>query len=81
MDRTDLKKIMQNNRVPSDLYSLNGGFPSESYCLNEVNNNWEVYYSERGVKSGIVNFDNESEACEYFLKEIGKIVNIADIKN
>lgn len=81
MNRIRLKEILQNNQVPSDLYSLQGGFPSESYCLNKVNSNWEVYYSERGVKSGIINFDNESEACEYLLRQIGEIVPIADIKD
>lgn len=81
MNRISLEKIFHDNQVPNDLYSLNGGFPSESFCLNKVDANWEVYYSERGVKSSIVSFNNESDACEYLLKQIGEIVTISDIKN
>lgn len=81
MNKASLQKILQDNQVPGDLYSLSGGFPSESYCLNKVDSNWEVYYSERGVKSGIVIFDNESEACKFLLKQIGEIVTIADVKD
>lgn len=28
---------------------------------------WQVYYSERGRKTGLRKFDTEKEACEYFL--------------
>ena len=76
MNKIDLKKILQQNNVPSDLYSLDGGFPSESYCMNKTSDAWEVYYSERGIKSGLASFKSESEACEFFLQEIGKIITI-----
>ena len=76
MNRRDIKIILQQNNVPDDLYSLDGGFPSESYCINKTSEAWEVYYSERGIKSGLVNFKSESEACEYLLEEIGKIITI-----
>ncbi|MFD3002588.1 hypothetical protein ACFS7Z_19615 [Pontibacter toksunensis] len=29
---------------------------------------WEVYFKERGEKHSIVEFNNESGACEYYLK-------------
>ena len=31
---------------------------------------WEVYYSERGKKSGRTTFKSESDACSYFIKFI-----------
>ena len=34
---------------------------------------WEVYYKERGIKDSIREFDTESKACEYYLKEMKKI--------
>ncbi|HOL29569.1 MAG TPA: hypothetical protein P5157_02365 [Paludibacteraceae bacterium] len=40
--------------------------PTESYCLEEKNNKWEVYYIERGTKLYIKEFSSENEACEYF---------------
>ena len=70
MNKIDLKKILQQNNVPSDLYSLDGGFPSESYCMNKTSDAWEVYYSERGKKRGTKYFLSEDEACEYFLEKV-----------
>lgn len=40
--------------------------PGESYCLEEKNNKWEVFYTERGSKFDIKEFSSETEACEYF---------------
>ncbi len=44
--------------------------PGESYCIEEKNNKWEVYYTERGTKFDIKEFYTENEACEYFYKWI-----------
>lgn len=69
MNRQELERILVDKKISSD-YSLDGGLPSEVFCLNENNGKWEVYYSERGNKSDLKVFDNESDACEYFLREI-----------
>lgn len=37
-----------------------------SYCMEEKNNKWEVYYTERGSKFHVKEFSSETEACEYF---------------
>ncbi|SCY45835.1 hypothetical protein SAMN02910451_02680 [Butyrivibrio hungatei] len=66
-----LKKRLDAIGVPDDLYSLLiGGFPNEAYCLIKNGEGWEVYYSERGHKSGVQQFVNESEACEYLFEEL-----------
>ena len=67
----ELKKRLDEIGVPDDLYSLLiGGFPNEAYCLIKNEDGWEVYYSERGQKSDVQQFENESEACEYLLEEL-----------
>lgn len=38
----------------------------ESYCIEENNNIWKVYYTERGSQFNIKEFNTETEACEYF---------------
>lgn len=76
MNISSLREILRLNNVPSDLYSLEGGLPSETYCINSSVNGWEVYYSERGQKSHCAKFNNESDACEYLLKEIKQVVPI-----
>ncbi len=67
----EIKKRFNEIGVPDDLYSLLiGGFPNEAYCLIKNEDGWEVYYSERGQKSDVQQFENESEACEYLLEEL-----------
>lgn len=50
--------------------------PNEAYCIEEENDNWHVYYSERGIKTSIGYFESEQEACDCLLKEIKKIISI-----
>lgn len=64
-----LAKKLAMLRIPADAYSLSGGLPSECYCLSH-NTQWEVYYSERGLKTQLKIFDSEEEACEFFYKMI-----------
>ena len=59
--------MLQELNIPRDAYSLQGGFPNEAFCIGVVNGKWETYYSERGNKTGLKSFENENEACEYFL--------------
>lgn len=62
----ELKELLIKQHIPKDAYSFKGGLPNEQYCLAYNGTEWEAYYSERGRKSGLVFFDSESEACEYF---------------
>ena len=64
----ELSKRLQEARVPSTIYNLSGGLPSEKHCIAKQNESeiWEVYYSERGNKSSLKTFNTEEEACNYF---------------
>lgn len=56
--------------IPEDLYSImTGGLPNEKLCIVKEDK-WQVYYSERGRKSGLKTFETEAEACEYFFRKI-----------
>ena len=79
MNKQELEEVLLLNRVPKDLYSLSGGLPNESYCLEKEKNRWHVYYSERGIKTSVGYFENEEAACECLLKEIRKIVSIVQL--
>ncbi|MFS0749854.1 hypothetical protein [Oceanobacillus sp. 1P07AA] len=69
----ELEQKLQEINVPKDIYSiLKGGLPNEQYCITKDGDNWEVYYSERGKKSGLKIFDDEDKACEYFYKKVEK---------
>lgn len=70
MTKLDLKKLLEEEKINPTLYSLEGGLPNEAFCLNKNSEFWEVYYSEKGNKSGLKKFDTENEACKYFYKLI-----------
>lgn len=70
MRRHELKLKLIENGVPDDMYSLEGGHPNEAYCLNKNGPVWEVYYSERGIKTGLRQFESEEQACDYLYESI-----------
>jgi len=68
MTKLELKSKLDQAGVYPEAYSLDGGLPNEQYVLSrEPDARWEVYYSERGQKSGLRSFDSESAACQFFL--------------
>lgn len=73
MNKVHLQEMLIQKNVPSDLYSLKGDLPNEAFCLNEINGKLEVYYSERGIKSQLKEFDNE-EACKYLYDKVTTII-------
>lgn len=66
MNIAKLEKKLKEKGIPKELYSiLEGGLPNEQYCIVKEEL-WYVYYSERGRRSGLKEFELESDACEYF---------------
>lgn len=69
----ELEELLKKMNVSGNLYSiLKGGLPNEQLCIVNDGEKWEVYYSERGRKSGLKVFDDEKEACEYFYNKLRK---------
>jgi len=73
MNIKELKLELDKLCIPKDAYCLIGGFPNESYCLTQNNEIWEIYYSERGNKTGLKIFVTEDSACKYFLDILTRI--------
>lgn len=70
MTINELKNKLLEIGVPEDLYAINiGGLPNERLCIVK-DEMWQVYYSERGKKTGKKSFETETEACEYFLNKM-----------
>jgi len=69
MTKLELQSVLIKKNIDTADYSLNGGLPNEAFCLNKVDGKWEVYYSERGNKTGLKIFDTEDGACQYFYDE------------
>lgn len=70
MNIKDLQAKLANS-VPRRFYSLNGGFQNDTYCIERLKGGrWRTYFSERGTRSEVEQFDTEATACEYFLEWI-----------
>lgn len=70
MNVIELEKELNQMEVSDNLYSIMiGGLPNEKLCIVKEDK-WQVYYSERGRKSGLKIFETESEACEFFLRKM-----------
>lgn len=74
MKRDELAGKLASENVSKSLYSLNGSLPNEKLCLDFVDNKWVVYYSERGCRTGLIEFDNEDDACLFLYERIKAIV-------
>jgi hypothetical protein len=75
----ELDAALETRRIDPQAYSLNGvgEFPSETYVIRFCQSGvvgrdgyWQTYYSERGRKSGLMQFDSEEDACRHFLSWI-----------
>ena len=74
MTAAELVLELEKLGLPKDLYSIMiGGLPNEKMCIVKEEN-WQVYYSERGNKVGLKLFQTETEACEYFLRKLKRYV-------
>ena len=70
MDLRELERLLRAEGVRDDAYALGGGLPAEAYCIDRDGAEWVVYYSERGVRTGLRRFSSESAACQYLLNEL-----------
>ena len=71
MNINELKNKLIENNISNSEYSLNGGLPSEAFCLERVSKTeWRTYYSERGTRVAIKTFVSEEEACKDLWKRL-----------
>lgn len=73
MNISSLTRKLDEIGVPSYLYNLDGiGRKDERFCMEFVNNEWQVYFSERGIKTINERFASEDEACQFIYKQFSK---------
>ena len=67
-----LAEILRNEGFRESAYSLHAAFvqPDEALCLRNEDGAWQVFYSERGLKTGQRDFPSEADACMYFLNQM-----------
>jgi hypothetical protein len=67
MNITELKLKLDSLKVSSLFYAINTEGNEEFCILQNKMNEWLVFYSERGERSGLGVFKEEHNACLYFL--------------
>jgi len=72
MTKAQLKEHLEKDGFNPKAYLLEPGFHADQYVLEESYGVWSVYYSERGIRSGEKIFDNEEDACGYFLEILSR---------
>lgn len=71
MNKNELRDALMNIGVSSFLYNLDGnGRTDERFCLEFVNDEWGVYFSERGIKTMNNKFLSEEEACQFIYEQL-----------
>lgn len=64
----EMRERFRSLKVPESHYEVTNGLPNERYCIGRHDDgSWHTYYSERGNRNSLQVFDNENDACVYFL--------------
>lgn len=65
MRTSDLKLKLEESGIRADSYSIGGFVKNEALILEpSTGNEWRIYYSERGLRTGERVFPTEDEACQ-----------------
>ena len=75
MTMKELKDFFKEHRVPSSLYKL-GGNHNHRICIEQCDGEWEVFFSEKKQKTGLMRFDSEESACSRMKDEIRKLMEL-----
>ena len=70
MKNRELRSILSSEGFRESSYSFDEKHPDEALCLSQEDNQWLVFYAERGLRTGKVTFMTEDEACGYFLDKM-----------
>lgn len=67
----ELRDALTERGIPPILYNLDGnGRTDERFCLEYINSEWRVYFSERGIKTTNEKFSSEEEACQFIYEQL-----------
>ena len=79
MTLDQLKQELKILKIPDVWYSFESRTRPDTYVLDSFHGIWECFYvDERGGANSVKRFHNESDACEYFLNKIRKLLKTWD---
>ncbi|GEM_PF-387119 len=71
----DLATYFKRHLVPQKLYKI-GGRHNNRICLAPAGTGWDVYFSEKKDKIGLVHYEDEPSACQGMKNEIRKMMEV-----
>jgi hypothetical protein len=74
-------RLFEVNRVPDWRYTAGGLGGGECEGIDYLNGKWVVYYSERGKRRRIEEFDSEAEAVEKWVNYVDRGLKDAEGRN
>ena len=74
MTVSQLKDIFEKNGVPSNYYSFDSRFGSDTYVLEHQSSGWLLFYTERGSNFEEQRFNNEDAACRAMFVKVQDMV-------
>jgi hypothetical protein len=66
----DLSRLLYDLDVPPTLYRLDGSHFELAHVIAREGEDWVVFLSERGERSGTIEFASEHDACVYLLGSV-----------
>lgn len=67
MNLDELGRVLATIGISPQVLAL-GGHADYSWCIEQATDGaWEVYWSERGNKNGLVRLNTEADACHQLL--------------
>ena len=73
MTSKELCRFLKDHLVPRKLYKVNGAH-SGRICVEHTASGWEVFYSEKKDKVGLLKYTTESAACLGMMNELRKVM-------
>lgn len=63
--------ILRRNDVPDWEYSFDGS-EEQCQCIEKVNDRWQIYFVERGMKHGCAEFQSHKEAAREMISRLAR---------
>ena len=71
----ELRTFLNEHLVPSKLYKI-GGHHNKRICLEKAGDGWDLYFSEKKRRIGVMHFKDEGSACAGMKNELRKMMEL-----
>lgn len=71
MNKSELKRMLEQADVPQEMYNLDEcGRDDEKFCMIQYGKKWNIFFSERGIKTTNESFETEEDACDFIYHQL-----------